>query len=541
MPITLKEGLKERLCVDTLCQATYNFMKYSKLNKVFRLSIPIKVLLTTGLGYCAAFLSTFWFTFHFHINPDGLWHGIAIHTLFLFFHVLFASLVATISTHFFLDRPLVKLTQAMSKAGEGDFLIRSSLKGGDEIGLLAQNFNRMLEKLTDLSARKIQTDHDLIIVQEELKYKKSLEDKNILIEKTNRTLENLVKDLSVLYEIGQEINQTIDLDQLYQVMSKVLQHHLRLENFSLMAWDAKSQLLQVKAAFGFEQKFPILQMTFAIGEGIAGEVLKTGKEIYVGDTQDTILFADKGVQFRGSMLSVPLTYKGENLGVINFGRARTYAFGANDIKMLTLVANQVALAMANARLYTQTRELSVTDELTGVFNRRHFSQVLQLEWKRAVRFKRDLSLLMIDVDFFKRYNDTYGHLKGDDVLRQMGDLLMTNLREVDTVARFGGEEFIVLLPDTDKRGATAVAEKLRHMVQEKIENITISVGVGNFPDDVQEMEDLIDHADIALYSAKDTGRNRVLTYRGSEKSATPMQPSQEPKLDPPSTKPRLVH
>jgi diguanylate cyclase (GGDEF)-like protein len=128
---------------------------------------------------------------------------------------------------------------------------------------------------------------------------------------------------------------------------------------------------------------------------------------------------------------------------------------------------------------------------------------------------------MVDVDHFKRYNDTFGHLQGDKVLREMASTLKRNIREIDTVARFGGEEFIVLLPDTDKKGAMAVGEKLRRIVESHrfldtsgtgVQPITISIGVSSYPDDVREQDDLIDHADIALYEAKDSGRNRVINY-----------------------------
>lgn len=281
------------------------------------------------------------------------------------------------------------------------------------------------------------------------------------------------------------------------------------------------------------------QIVLQKGEGVAGEVLQSGKVVYVSDVSSESRFAKRKPNIVGSFLAAPLRYKGEVLGVIHFGRNRPHAFSSPELKMLTLVASQVALSMANARLYTQTRELSVTDELTNVFNRRHFAQVLQLEWKRAVRFRRDLTLLMCDVDYFKRYNDTHGHLEGDLVLKQLGALLTGNLREVDTVARFGGEEFIILLPDTDKRGALAVAEKLRHLVQEKIKGITISVGVASYPDDVTEIDDLIDHADIALYDAKDKGRNQVFSYHESKQENPSLNPSGEPKKDP--TKTRLVH
>ncbi len=499
---------------------------------MIRLSLPIKVLLLGGITYLLAF---------FAVQELGRRYPFD----FFLLPAFCAVLAVAIATYFLFDRPLNKLMQTMTKAAEGDFLIRASAAGSNEVGRLAHNFNEMLKALTDLSARKIQSDHDLIIAQEELKYKKKLEEKNKLIARANRQLENLVRDLGLLYEVGQMINQTIELDQLYTLITEVLKKHLKLENFSLMVWDEKKQCLQIRSAFGFSNMGPLKEMTFQAGEGIAGEVLKRGEAIYVKDAGEESRFAKKAIEIHGSVLAVPLSYKGTTIGVANFGRDRSNAFGTHDIKMLTLAANQIALAIANARLYTQTRELSVTDELTGVFNRRHFSQVLQLEWKRANRFKRDLSLLMVDVDYFKHYNDTYGHLKGDEVLRKLGSLLDENLRDVDTIARFGGEEFVVLLPDTDKRGALAVAEKLRHLVQEKVAGITVSVGVANYPEDVQEIDDLIDHADIALYDAKDQGRNKVTMYHptpdreipGREEPLKPMEGENREK----GAKSRLVH
>ncbi len=504
---------------------------------MIRISIPIKVLVVAGLSYVGALFFTSWLTLFFHVAPGTPVFGFPIEYLFNIFHLFFVVLMAALATYLLLDRPLNKLTQAMTKAGEGDFLIRAEIDKKDELGHLADNFNQMLARITDLSAKKIESEHDLTVMQEELKFKKELEEKNRQIEKTNFKLENLVKDLSLLYEIGQGVNQTIDSSQLYAVITDVLKGHLTLENFSLMVWDEKAQVLRVKAFFGFESIPQVSQMVLKMGEGIAGEVLKNGKTICVGDLKEDPNFVFKGFQLRGSLLSIPLIYKNERLGVINFGRRGTFAFSPHDVKMLTLVANQVALAMANSRLYTQTRELSVTDELTGVFNRRQFGQVLHMEWKRAIRFQRDLSLLMCDVDHFKNYNDTYGHPKGDEILRGLGQLLTANLREVDTVARFGGEEFVILLPDTDKNGALAVAEKLRHLVQEKMGGVTISIGIAHFPEDVAEMDDLIDHADIALYDAKDAGRNKVFTYKGSK----PMPSVTEEGAPKPPPKPRMVH
>ncbi len=354
------------------------------------------------------------------------------------------------------------------------------------------------------------------------KWAATVAEKNRVIAKTHRELEVLVKDLSTLYVIGQSVNSTIDQNELFQTICHNLPRQVGIQEFAVLLLNSEHQRLDVKAAWGFPHLERIKALSFAVGEGVTGLVAQSGRMIYIPDVrEDSRYMHYRGEhQKTGSFLSVPLHYKDELIGVMNCGRDRKAGFSKNEIKLLQLVAGQIALSIANSRLYAKTRELSVRDELTGLYNRRHFLHVLQLEWKRASRFHHPLSLLMVDVDHFKKYNDTHGHKEGDRVLKQMGGLLIKTLREVDTLARFGGEEFVVLLPDTDRNGALAVGEKLRRIVaseqftltdQNPIP-VTISVGVANYPDDVQELEDLIDHTDLALYDAKDQGRNRVVAY-----------------------------
>lgn len=485
-----------------------------------RLSVIVKIIVLSGV----VFILTL-FVWGFFESRLGLPHVVFFQIPSLLFWPLLLSIFYTVvSIHSWVDRPLRDLREAIRKAAAGDFLIRLSADSEKQIGEVQREFNRMVSNVAHLTARKLSTEKDLQAIEKEVQMKKKLQ--------------GLVQDLSLLYEIGQEINQAIDTKTLYEVVANVVRQQLSMDNFSLMEWNPAAGLLTVKAAFGFPDNKDVLETSFRAEEGIAGEVVRRGRMIYVKNTATDRMFVHKKVPIRGSLIVVPLKYKGETIGIANFGRNKIDAFSLNDMKMLTLVASQVALAIANADLYTKTRELSVTDELTGVYNRRYFGNVLQLEWKRAQRFNRDLSLLMCDVDYFKKYNDTFGHLEGDKILKEIALLLSKNLREVDTVSRFGGEEFILLLPDTDKRGAMAVAEKLRHLVQENLRDITVSIGVANFPDDVKDLDDLIDHADIALYEAKDKGRNRVVAYQQAKKSEMLKEP--EPSKEPP-TKTRVVH
>jgi len=501
-------------------------------------SIPIKIAVVTGLAYAAV-----WFLGHLAqyfgvIDPASRVFGVGVGSILTAAEALAAAIGATAAIRAFLERPLSGLRRAMVRAEKGDFLIRAPIAGNDELGEVARSFNRMLTRITDLSAQRIQSEQDHIMAAEQERLRKSLEEKSAIIERNNKMLEKFVKDLSLIYEIGQEVNSIIDLDRLYATISATLKKHLKVSEFALMILDEKAEELQVKAAFGFANPEAISGMVFKKGEGISGLAAQAGKKIYIKDTSHEERF----LNYRGekpdvpsSFLSLPLIYKDEVLGVINFGRRGISSFSYQDVQMLSLTAGQIALAVANARLYTRTRELTVKDELTGINNRRHFQNMLQMEWKRAIRFHRPLSLIMLDVDFFKDYNDTFGHLQGDQVLRQMGAILRRNLREVDTVARFGGEEFVLLLPDTDKRGAIAVAEKVRLLVEghrfhtldhKQTRDITISAGVATYPDDVEEMDNLIDHADIALYRAKEGGRNRIECFKPvSEASADAMEPA----------------
>jgi diguanylate cyclase (GGDEF)-like protein len=495
-----------------------------KRNKSAHISIPVKIVFVTALSYVALWGGQTALATYGAVDFSGSVFGIGFWNVYLAFEIVVVALVATISTHMFLDKPLKTLMAAMGKAREGDFLVRAPVAANDEIGALSDAFNRMLSRLTDLSANKIQADQDLMMVQEQLKLKSDLEEKTSIIERTNKTLEHLVKDLSLIYEIGQEVSSIVDLEDLYSHITETLKRYLRIDDFAILVFDDKMEELHIKVAHGFDDREDIMNTTFRLGEGITGLAAQTGKKIYIKDTSREARFLHyKGEKPKSasSFLSIPLLYKEEVLGVINFSRKGISTFTYQDVKMLSLVANQVALAIANARLYTKTRELSVKDELIGIHNRRYFHQMLQMEWKRAVRFRRSLSMIMVDVDHFKEYNDTFGHLQGDQVLKKTGQMMRKNLREVDTVARFGGEEFVLLLPDTDKRGAIAVAEKVRMLIeghafvsdeQKATRMVTISAGISTYPDDVEQMDDLIDHADIALYRAKENGRNRVECY-----------------------------
>jgi diguanylate cyclase (GGDEF)-like protein len=216
---------------------------------------------------------------------------------------------------------------------------------------------------------------------------------------------------------------------------------------------------------------------------------------------------------------VPLVYQDTVIGLLVLALADTLSEGDRDL--FVTVASQASLAFANAQLFQETLELSLKDGLTGILNRRALESRLELEWSRALRDQAPLSIVMVDIDHFKVYNDQHGHQLGDETLRRVARIIERNIRKVDAVARYGGEEFAIILPRAGKKEAIEVAKKLRRSVEQAdfvrgylqpLGRVTISCGVSTAPEDATSVDHLIKRADEALFSAKEAGRNTVRAY-----------------------------
>lgn len=195
--------------------------------------------------------------------------------------------------------------------------------------------------------------------------------------------------------------------------------------------------------------------------------------------------------------------------------------GISDVQkeMFSVLAHQFSLGLNRIRLYEEIEKLAITDSLTKLYTRRHCLARFSEELQRSEKYKMDLSFLMLDVDNFKFYNDKFGHLVGDVILRDVAKSIKSNVREIDLVGRFGGEEFLVILTDTPKQGAEFVAERIRETIQNKEIKayderlkVTVSIGVTTFPEDAKTPEELLDKADWCLYRAKKMGKNRVCVF-----------------------------
>ncbi|MDI6870426.1 MAG: diguanylate cyclase [Bacillota bacterium] len=226
-----------------------------------------------------------------------------------------------------------------------------------------------------------------------------------------------------------------------------------------------------------------------------------------------------------AFLTVPLVPRANCIGALTCLREGLYGFSEEDRAFLRTLAAHAAMAIENARLHEEAEEQSVRDALTGLYNVRRLQLRLAEELRRAERYRRELSFLMLDIDHFKRYNDTYGHLQGDRVLRRVADVVTQNVRTVDQVFRYGGEEICVLLPETPRLKAMLVAERIRIAVAacsfsgedgQDLGRVTVSVGVASFPHDAATPQELIARADAALYRAKAQGRNQVAAAAAGE-------------------------
>ena len=436
---------------------------------------------------------------------------------FLIGSYIFYRLVSQIS------KPVEDVLAATHAIAKGNLDYRLQENNSGEFKLLAQSFNNMISSLSTVYTDQINQERELTIAQEELRYKAILEDKNKEIESINKNLAEHNHELSLLLQINQEMSTILDLNTLFEKVLHSLKDLIDCQIVILLLYNPGEEILEISHAIGIDKE-AMIDVTFKLNEGISGETARTRVTNYVPDLKldKRYLSYKKSLTVFGSMLSIPLVTHNNMCGVLNLHKDKINSFVDNEITLSKTVATQAAIAIENAQLYKQATELSITDALTGLSNRRHFQDMLNREFILTQRYATSLSLIMIDIDHFKKYNDTHGHLQGDIVLKKVATCLLHNTRGIDMTCRFGGEEFVVLLPKTATEGAMIAAEKLRSVIEKEIftgekesqpkGTLTLSLGVASYPTDSSDMQNLLELADRALYKAKEQGRNQVVTY-----------------------------
>jgi len=329
------------------------------------------------------------------------------------------------------------------------------------------------------------------------------------------------KQLEAINAIARQTTAVLNLDELLTKVCDLVLEKFGVDHVVVSLLDEDDHL-SVRAHKG--KLTPILPQGAAlpVGTGMGMRALELGKTVVENDVRSLRRYLASFVETR-SEVCVPLIFFGEKLGVLMLESSALGNFTNEDVPPLESVADICAGAIKNAHYFEQAQQLAYRDGLTGIYNRRYFEMQIASEIERASRYDGRLAIIMIDIDNFKRLNDEFGHLLGDEVLRQVSTVFVQQLRKVDVVCRYGGEEFAILVPQTSGGNALEVAEKLRRVVAAYRfpgvpVKVTISAGVSEFPSNGSTRDELVAAADAALYASKESGRNRVSPASAARKT-----------------------
>jgi diguanylate cyclase (GGDEF)-like protein len=407
----------------------------------------------------------------------------------------------------------------------------------DEIGHVILGFNQLLGVITQIEARHLEKEHSLEDAEVQKNIRLTLEETLYQLERSNELLKSKVQAQELMMEAAHRLGGTLKRESVVERLISLVQEKLQWPQFAFFLVEGQHdrQWLKLMGSYGQSRDGMQISNKINIGEGLVGIVAQTGAPVVIGNLAKEKKFGlwegndslgDPGTSKRsGSLMAVPMIHKGRVIGVFLFCDQRAGRFDSDAVALISALAAQTALAIINAELYETTLELATSDPLTGVLNRRAMVKQIEYEIARAQRFNTKLALLLVDVDHFKAYNDRMGHVLGDVALKEIAAALKESIRKVDTVARFGGEEFCVILPLSDINAAREVASKLceairglklRGVEKQELGHLSISIGITVISGESEILSgdgavtELIAHADRALYEAKRLGRDRFI-------------------------------
>ncbi len=334
-------------------------------------------------------------------------------------------------------------------------------------------------------------------------------------------LRQRTKELSFFINAGKALTSTLEFKKVLRIIMEKAQKLTRCEAWSLLLIDEASQELYFELVKG-KKNAEIKNLRLKMGEGIAGWVAKNATPLIVPDAKADPRFndgIDRIIKFKTrSVLCVPIINKSKTIGIIEMiNKSDGRKFDNYDLELLSKLVDQAAIALERSYLYQQMADLAVTDDLTKLFNFRYLDQTLDIEIRRCQRYGSFVSLIFFDMDYFKRVNDTHGHLMGSKVLIEVAQILIDNVRDIDIIARYGGDEFVIVLPETDVTTTVRITKRLWNAIREheflRDEHfgvkLTASFGVAGYPDHAKIKKDLIRLADQAMYKAKNSGRDNI--------------------------------
>ena len=328
-------------------------------------------------------------------------------------------------------------------------------------------------------------------------------------------------EVAVFHELGKALTSSLQLDQVLRTIMEKIDEFLRPDTWSLLLVDEVKQELYFELAIGKGTQ-ALKDVRIKMGQGIAGWVAQKDEAVIVSDvSQDTRFFSkvdEKTKMETRSIVAVPVRYRDHCLGVIELiNCVGPDGFHQRDLALLEALADFAAIALENARHVKRIHELTITDDCTSLFNARHMEFVLETEIYRSQRYGFEFSVVFIDLDHFKKVNDTHGHLIGSKLLAEVGQVVKTACRRIDFAFRYGGDEFVIVLPQSSRENAFVVARRLHKLIGETTwlaaeglnVRFTASVGVATYPGDAKTKVELLHLADEAMYMIKNTTRDGV--------------------------------
>ena len=329
-----------------------------------------------------------------------------------------------------------------------------------------------------------------------------------------------LQEVAIFNDVAKALTSSLNLDSILQTIMDKMAEFFRPDTWSLLMVDEQKDELYFAIAVG-DAAETLKTVRLKVGEGIAGWVARNGESLIVPDVYNDPRFSkriDEMTKWKTrSIICVPLQSKHRVLGVIQLINCAMESFGEQEMFFLHALCDYAAIAIDNARAVEKIQELTITDDCTGLYNARHLYKTLEAEVYRSARFGYEFSVIFMDLDHFKLVNDTYGHLVGSKLLQEIGFKVKSQLRLIDYAFRYGGDEFVILLPQTEKNSALVVAKRLQEMMRRSQYltddglnlSVRCSMGLATYPEDAKSSHEIIRQADEMMYMVKNSSRDNI--------------------------------